>query len=799
MPISLELLCSILKPANTALLLGAGASVPSGAPSGPQLAQRLWRDVAKNEPQSEDLIETAGILERRFSRRPIIEALITALKKLQPTGGLLGLPKFGWHSIFTTNFDQLMEAAYKSSGVPLIPIRSNYDFSYRESRTETTLYKLHGCISQDRSLGHKASMILTDQDYEDFDKYRQSLFSLLQSSLLTGDVLVIGQSLRDRHLNDLIKRVLAYKQEGAPGNIYALIYDSDDLRAPLLEDKGAKIAFGGIDEFIHAMATNSPAPIFSTNPADITLPIAVVSVVENVEQVRLREPNVVKMFNGSSASFADIRAGVTFQRAQFLLALEQITNKNSPIMVIVGAGGVGKTTYARQILYSLHEKGYLAVEHKNDFPFQSQPWISIESDLRSRGLRAVLHLDECTRYLRQVNLLVEHIAGIEDSALKVVMTANAAQWGPRIKSAAIFSRGHVVELSRLVDADLRALINLVEFNKSVADLVHSDFKTLNRGVQFSRLRERCSADMFVCLKNIFANDSLDKILLAEFDELEEIAQQHYRYIAALESVGMRVHRQLVMRMLDLRADQVLLVLSGLVGIVDEFEINSRDGIYGWSTRHLVIARKITEYKFSSLDDLDKLFRKIIANINPAIHTELQSIRDLCDTEFGIGRLGDAEVRKKLYRQLINVSPAERIPWHRLIRELLEDSALEETEYLIRDAMEAVGQDAPIDRYRVRLLVARAEYTTGISPEDKLALLRKAYELAQKNINRHKSDKYSYRELCNVAVKLVEKGETHYLLEEAISRMRDGAESILDPDMDRQLRRFEDLYARLSVN
>lgn len=796
MPITLSALCANLKPASTALLLGAGASVPSGAPTGPQLAQRLWRDVAKSEAHSDDLIESAGILERRFSRRAVIEALVNALKHLQPTGGLLGLPKFAWQAIYTTNFDQLMEIAYKTSGMPLVPIRSNYDFSYRESRTDTTLYKLHGCITQDRSLGHKASMILSEQDYEDFDKYQQSIFSLLQSSLLTGDVLIIGQSLRDRHLSDLIKKVLTYKQEGAPGEIYALIYDPDDLRAPLLEDKGAKIAFGGIDEFVHAMTSSAPASILPSAPADTTLPISVISVVDNVEQSRLRETNVVKMFNGAAATFADIKGGVTFQRAQFAAVLNQVESKDSPLIVVVGAAGVGKTTYARQIVYGLYEKGYLAVEHKNDFPFQSQPWISIESNLRSKGLRAVLLLDECTRYLRQVNLLVEYIASVDEPALRLVMTANAAQWGPRIKSAAIFSRGSVVELSRLFDADLHALINLVEFNKNIADLVQSDFKNLNRGSQFSRLRERCSADMFVCLKNIFANDSLDRILLTEYDDLEEVAQNHYRYIAALESVGMRVHRQLVMRMLGLRADQVSLVLAGLVGIVDEFEINSRDGIYGWATRHIVIARKITEYKFSSVDELEQLFTKIIANINPAIHTELQSIRDLCDTEYGIGRLGDAGVRKRLYRQLITSSPGERIPWHRLIRELLDESALEETEYLIRDAIAAVGSDAPIDRYRVRLLLTRSEKTVGISTQDRLALLRKAYELAQKNIGRHKSDKHSYRVLCDVAAKLVEKGESSHIFLEAISVMRTAAQEILDPEMDRELRRFEDMYARL---
>ena len=248
----------------------------------------------------------------------------------------------------------------------------------------------------------------------------------------------------------------------------------------------------------------------------------------------------------------------------------------------------------------------------------------------------------------------------------------------------------------------------------------------------------------------------------------------------------------------IRADEVRALLASLPGIVDEFEINPRDGIYGWGTRHIVIARKVTEYKFSSQDELYGLFVRIIENINPAVQTELQSLRDLCDTEFGIGRLGDADSRKRLYRKLIDIAPGERIPWHRLIRELLDQNALEEAEYLIRDALEAVGADAPLDRYRVRLLLARAEHTLGIAASDRIALLRKAYEVAQQNVDRHKMDRHSYRTLCEVAVKLVEKGEAHQLLDEAIDRMRKGAELILDPEVDRELRRFTEIRGRLSL-
>jgi len=789
-------LCGSIDPAKTALLLGAGASVPSGAPSGAQLARQLWRDVAKQDSQSDDLIETSSILDRRYGRKPVIDSIVSALKKLKPTGGLLGLPRLGWREVFSTNFDQLIESAYKSCELPLTPIRSNFDFSNRESRLGTSLYKLHGCISQDRSLGDRASLVLTEQDYGEFDKYRQTSFSLLQTSLLTGNVLIVGQSLRDPHLGDLVKKVLSLKQQGAPGEVYVLVYDQDDLRAPLLEDRGARIAFGGIDEFIHTMGASLPAA--TTPPPDPQglLPLGLVSVVDEVAHSRLGEPNVVRMFNGAAATYADIKASATFERAITPTLRDQLANKNAPVLIFVGAAGVGKTTLARQLLSHAVESGKAAYEHKSDFPFHSQPWITYEATLRGNGARAVLLLDECTRYLRQVNMLVDHLATLPDSALKLVLTANAAQWSQRIKTPALFTRGRTYELSRLVDAELHSLTNLLQFNRAIAELVQSEFRNLVRPAQFSRLKQRCSADMFVCLKNIFANDSLDNILLIEYDELTEPAQEHYRYIAALEAVGLRAHRQLVVRLLGIPADHIAGVLSGLKGIVDEFVINEREGIYAWSTRHLVIARKITEYKFSSVAELEALFKRIIKHINPGVRTELQSIRDLCDIEYGIGRLGDPTTRQALYRELINVAPGERIPWHRLIRELLEQESLEEVEYLIRDAIEAVGQDAPIDRFRVRLLISRSELTKGIAPGDRVAILRRAYEMAQINIDRHRADKHSYRVLCQVAVKLTEKGESVHILNEAINRLREASQEILDPDMDRDVRRFEDIAARL---
>jgi GTPase SAR1 family protein len=789
MSITLQALKAAIKPSKTALLLGAGASVPSGGPTGAQLAERLWRKVADSDPKSDDLLETSTILVRRYGRKAVVDEIVSALTHLRPTGGMQGLPDFGWEQVFTTNFDRIIEKAFRLRKIPAVVIRSNYDFTNKESNAGTRIFKIHGCITQDETLGHKASMLLTEEDYEKYEKFRQTTFSLLQAALTNGDVLVIGQSLRDRHLFELIKRVQTAKLEGAPGTVYALIYDKDDLRAPLLEDKGVKVAFGGIDEFVHAMAVGFQ-PVTQQAAVVDGLPVSIVSTVHEVFEAAKASSNVTRMFNGGSATYADIRAGATFERANRAEALERLKAGKSIVVPIVGAAGVGKTTFARQLMLDLSDAGHLAWEHRGDFYFDFRAWTVIEAQLRSSDKTAFLLIDECTAALRGINELINHLAGLETPALRLVLTANSAQWAPRIKSPNIFAKGYVVELSRLNNAEINSLVNLVAFNKEISALVGNDFKRQGRPQQIDTLRQKCSADMFVCLSNIFANESLDIILLQEYDALQENLQEYYRYVAGLEAVGMRVHRQLLVRMLNLPPAQIAAALSGLSGIVDEFEIKPKEGIYGWSTRHVVIARKISEYKFSSFDELKQLFEAIVNNINPAVSIELQSIRSICDSDFGIGRIGDGKTRRDLYRKLIEVAPGERIPWHRLIRELLNEGTSEEIEYVIRNAETAVGNDAPIARYKVRLLVNRAKTTQGISRQDRVALLRKAYELASRNIGYFSWDKYSFRELCEVAVLLVQRGESPYILDEAIAKMRVAADRILDPDMAKELHRFE---------
>lgn len=438
MPVTLIQLCQQIFPANTVLVLGAGASIPSGAPSGPELARQLWRNLEGSEAPTTNLTEVTSILVRNHTRRTVIERISESLKKLKPTGGLLALPALNWKRVYTTNFDYLIENAYKINNIDHTVIRSNFDYSSKENSSGVQIIKMHGCCSQDEALGSKLSMVLTEDDYENYKRTKQIIFSSFEGALLTSDVLIVGQSLRDRHLYDLVRDCLLARAQGAPGRVFVLLYEPDSYRTPLLEDQGARVCIGSIDELVHSFVNNRSVDLSHDDSlVDDFLPTSIVSSTINVKDESEKDSNASRMFNGGAASYADIKNLLTFERNAKNSIISELSGEKI-CATITGAAGVGKTSLARQVQYHFSESGSFCWEHRQDFGFQPASWLKVENQLRAKDKTGYLMIDECTHHMRAINNLVDSLSAIESPRLKLILTANSSQWAPRMKSKNIF-------------------------------------------------------------------------------------------------------------------------------------------------------------------------------------------------------------------------------------------------------------------------------------------------------------------------------------------------------------------------
>ncbi|QFG21582.1 SIR2 family protein [Actinomadura sp. WMMB 499] len=800
--IDLNELCSLVDPASTTLLLGAGASMPSGAPSGASLARSLAKELDP-VPDGNDLAEISGIYEIRRGRRPLVESVRKKLTPLEPSGGLLALPVYNWHEIYSTNFDQLVEKSYRRANGNLEVIKSNFDFSTPRSLVgTTTLFKIHGCISEDIALGNKGRLLLTERDYDELEQYRQSLWQALALSMTTTDTLILGQSLQDTHLRDLAKETARLRdKQGTAGRIFLLSYEQDRDRAQLLEQKGFRVAFGSLDEFMYVLGAKDKRDArlvhtsTSSDPDD--LPPELATVTTDVAHAAALMSDAARLFNGSPATYADISAGLTIPRAVELELLDTMVSANGYSLVITGVAGVGKTCLARRLLFKQYKDGASCWEHRESYPLDVAAWLLVEESLRAAGRRGFLLIDNCMRRMTELNKLVEIFSRIPDPALRLVLTANKNQWQSRSKAPYFFSKGRVENLSILTEGDLEQLVNLVEHQPSIRRLVEQHFALLSRQQRIKRLRDRCSAEMYVCLKNIFGSERLDDILLREYAELKVEEQEIYRHVAVLQAMDAKVHRQLIIRLLNVDAGTLSTLLSIMEGIITEYDIDPRSGLFGWATRHDVIADVIATYKFTDQQELFNLLSRLIDGINPAVWLELETARAICTTEWGIQRLSNYEDQVTLLQKMISKLPAERTPRRRLIRKYLDLSMLDSAAQEMQIAAQEIGQDHIIDRYKVILALRRAEDTPGILEEDRMAMLQTAWSSGLNCVSRNPRDRHSYRILAEAGAAIMKRARNPEFLDEAIVRMREAEREILDPELSRDRRQYEQMSRNFS--
>jgi GTPase SAR1 family protein len=790
-PIELAKLIDGIQPERTVLMFGAGSSVPSGAPTGTQLSKHL-ADTFGILDFGYSLSEISSLVEQKTSRSELIAALRERFRSVRPTGGLLNLALYDWKSLYTTNYDNLIEQCYERQKRDITVYSSDFDFTVHDVPTATKLFKLHGTIEKDICDGNASRIIITDGDYDATINFREGLYDRLKGDIVGSHMLIIGHSLQDADIKDIANRAatLAAKTLGA-WRISLLLYERDENRAQLFERRSFSVCFGGIDDFFSALARKLPrtlAPIVSANPLDAVPALRPITL--DVEHATNLIPDLSAMFNGWPATHADIAAGLTFERTIAEEVEQYLTGPDALCAILLGASGVGKTTAARQIVQHLRRRGYSGWEHQTDHNLNVRGWLDIAKHLKTESRTGVLLIDEAHSHLQEINDLVDALALEDIRNVKLIAISTRNHWNPRIKTPYIFQRGKEFKLGQLSHPEIDRLLNLVEANAEIRALVEHTFSGFSRYERRRRLIDRCEGEMFVCLKNIFASEKFDDIILREYAGLAGPYQDIYRHVAAMESAGIHVHRQLVIRILGIPATEIPSVLLHLTDIVHEYTINEREGIYGWRGRHAVIVSIIARYKYSDADKIAGLFAKVIDNISPTYDIEVRSIRELCNLETGIPSIPDKQVQNRLLRKMMSVVPGERVPRHRLIRNLIKMGELEKAETEIRIFDKDFGRDGPVARYKVDLLTVRATNTPGIMEEDRLAILEQARAMAEHSIKRYPNNKALLTSYCNVGVEVHRRTGRYDVYDAAMTELKAAEERIGDPEIGRLIARYE---------
>lgn len=195
---------------NAAAFVGAGMSVGAGLPGWYAMIRDLSQRVGYELPpaqwaSSEVLIDAAQYYVNREGLHSLIAFLKDRLDTTgrNPTAAHRALASLPLSTVFTANYDDLLERAYREAGkrVQLIVSDRGLPFQRRDPGA-VNLVKLYGDLDQPETI------VLARQQYESFFLQRPQMIKLLETELARSDMLYLGWSHTDPHFNLVFGEIL---------------------------------------------------------------------------------------------------------------------------------------------------------------------------------------------------------------------------------------------------------------------------------------------------------------------------------------------------------------------------------------------------------------------------------------------------------------------------------------------------------------------------------------------------------------------------------------------------------------
>lgn len=196
----IDLYAQKLRNEEASIFIGAGISMQLGLPSWKKLltpcAKKLHLDIEDINDYyllSQYYSNSFGISELKRFISPELYSECSENKALEQ------VTQMNYKTIWTTNFDSVIENALKSHHIRHVTINNDYDLANISHYDVPIIYKLNGDI---HDLEH---IILTHEDWENYRYTHPTMLTFLKKELVSNTFLFLGYSFED----GLIKSMLS--------------------------------------------------------------------------------------------------------------------------------------------------------------------------------------------------------------------------------------------------------------------------------------------------------------------------------------------------------------------------------------------------------------------------------------------------------------------------------------------------------------------------------------------------------------------------------------------------------------
>jgi hypothetical protein len=163
----------------------------------------------------------ASQFERKFGRVQLIEAIRKALHlhDSEPGSAHFAFAQLPFETIYTTNFDLLLESAFVALKKPFRSIVGELQMPFHGGSIISTIIKMH------RDLRHEEHIVATTEDYDRFLSDYPVIATHLSAQLITKTGFFIGYSLTDPDFMN-IRRIIKSRLGKFERMAYLIAFDS---------------------------------------------------------------------------------------------------------------------------------------------------------------------------------------------------------------------------------------------------------------------------------------------------------------------------------------------------------------------------------------------------------------------------------------------------------------------------------------------------------------------------------------------------------------------------------------------
>lgn len=675
-------ICKLLSTRTATLFLGAGINAgicnQNGEefPLGTGLAKLICRDLLEDELLELTLDEAAEYARSRVGPQALNKYLFDLFSGFNPGLAHIAAVQVPWDTIYTTNFDDLLERAEQKAGQQVagrIKVIMSLDTGLSHLREQDIpYYKLHGSI--DLANTKEGRLILTREDYRHYEQFRRPLFKRLRRDLTNRTCVFVGYSMMDSNFRDILEecrkalgvKLLPLSYAIRPGfrqgeaefwmdkyNVHLVDATAEDFLGQLRDTwfTEGHVVVPLEKREAHETFEADPSTRFPriTDCFFQALPEACTG---------LAEPR--KFFLGAEPTWADIRDNIAPYRTLWWTVLETMFDELAEptaapsAYIVTGHAGTGKTTLLRSLAYTLaKEFDTMVLIHIGGTPLEAKELRPLVNETIDKRIVMLVHdAAEYAHELRQLYLDAVQL----NLPLTLLLEDRTNQWNavaPNIKDD--FSPG-VFELGALSREEIIAILDALKKHDALGSIA-----SLDRGLQIAHFANLAHKDLLVALRELTSGSRFDLIIKDEYSKIPGVlAQKAYAYAAALGQVDLYIRHATLLRLLHCEAGELSkAVFKPTEGVLisSQFTGRSRHTIgYRVRTRHPVIASVV--FSVAASDDIQKLelINSILSALDPGYHEDRQLLHSIIRRRELVKTLSSEEKQRGVYDLLAQLLP-----------------------------------------------------------------------------------------------------------------------------------------------